>query len=225
MDERERIERQIWRKGLALTGSPVGAGWVLAGAWRTNTDVMRLGESRVVRLVAVKSREWMAANSGYGGGHTPNDTAGLTDEARRMRGALRQLDPSAREVWILSEMVGLETIEIARGLGCTRDVADRYREAGEGGLMASLGADMHSASGAWAGYVGSLTSGDAIADAHRMHAIIKVRKRIATLIQIVVVLAIMGAMVWFGLGMLDAQSQREAGEGHEAAGDPSGGGP
>jgi hypothetical protein len=185
---------------------------------------MRLGESRVLRLVAVKSRDWMAAHSGFGGGRTPSDTAGLTDEARRMRGALRELDPSAREIWILSEQVGLETIEIARGLGCTREVVDRYREAGEGGLMASLGADMHSASGAWAGYVGSLSSGDAIADAQRLHTNIMARKRIVTIIQVIVVVSIMGALAWFGLGMLEAQSQREAGEGHNAPADTSGDG-
>ncbi len=218
MDERERIERQIWRKGLALTGSPAGASWVLAGAWRTNTDVLRLGESRVVRLTAVKAREWMAGNGGFGGGRMPTHTDGLTDEARRMRGALRELDPSAREVWVLRELIGLDTLGIARGLGCTREVVDRYCEAGEGGLMASLGTDMHSASNAWAGYVGTISSGDAIAEAQRLHAAISVRKRIVTLIQIAVLLSIMGVLVWFGLGMLDAQKQKESGSGHGVPG-------
>ena len=220
MDERQRIERQIWRMGLALTGSPAGASWVLAAAWRTNTDVMRLGESRVVRLVGVKSREWMGRNAGYGGGRTPSDASGMTDEARRMRGALRELDPSAREVWILREVVGLETIEIARGLGCTREVAERDTEAGEGGLMASLGADMHSAAGAWAGYIGSISAGDAIQSAEMMHRSISARRRIVTLVQIVIVVGIMGVLVWFGLGMLEAQAERERGNTGGIHGEP-----
>ena len=209
MEDRERTERRIWRRALTLTGNPDGASWVLANAWKANANVMRLGESRALRLTAIKSRAWIGANGGYAGNRTPANAEALTDDARRFRGALRELEPSAREIWLLKNVVALDEMEIARGLGCTREVVDRYSQAAEHGLMATLGPDMHAGANAWAGFIGSISAADAIEQAQHMQRAIRTRKRIVSLIQIVVVLAVMGALVYFGLVMLNAQEQRE----------------
>lgn len=218
MERRDEIERKVWRRAFALTGDPEGAEAVLVAVWRINPDVARIGESRLDRLIAAKSREHVArrgfarALRAGAGGAIPAAAGGAgekDDRAARLIQAVADLSSPLREAWIMRDVIGMKELDVAQALGAPRETVERHRTLAEETLSLRLEENYHGAIIAWRAIIGAHGGGLALDAARTKLARVVARKRLIALLQFIILIAAMGAMVYVGLDLL-GWSERES---------------
>lgn len=219
MEHQEAAERDIWRKGLALTGDPEGATRVLVSVWKVRTDVLRLHESRVARLVATRSRDVIEDRGGYGRGlieaaRRPGGPA-ISEEARRAVEAIGDLEQRLREAWVMRRVLGMDDLDIARATGVAKASVERNAANAEETLQLRLEGEYAKAVEDWSGFVMSYEPRVELEQARQRQKRIVARKRVLAILQFLVLLGALGVVIWIGLGMLEAEEARDRGESPE----------
>ncbi|TVQ81653.1 MAG: hypothetical protein EA380_01175 [Phycisphaeraceae bacterium] len=124
MDREDALQRRVIRLALLLTAEPRRAADALAIILSTNPDILRIGESRIDRMIVQHARGEIAPLPAYSEttvSDVPLDAVvSLTEPARRLWDACRTLEAQPREAWILRDLEEMDEIPTARAMDCSR---------------------------------------------------------------------------------------------------------
>lgn len=120
MDREEALQRRVIRLALLLTAEPSRAADALAIILSTNPDILRIGESRIDRMIIQHARGELAPKTASVTDIPLQTVVSLSEPARRLWNASRTLDTQPREAWILRDLEEMDEIPTARAMDCSR---------------------------------------------------------------------------------------------------------
>ncbi len=136
--DREDVAQEVFLRVFRhLDGFKPGhpfAGWL----YRVTVNAAHDYRGHAVRLASEEAPWGEEAERAPHGGRAPDLAAEDLDLRRRLETALGALSERERAVFVLREMEGLETLEIARALGITRITVRRHLSLAKARLRRSL---------------------------------------------------------------------------------------
>lgn len=197
--------RTIWRRAALLTGDRERAERVLVEVLRASENPLKLARARRDRLIVQRARE-------TGARHGPEAPIlagdGLSAEARQLLEAARALPQQSYEAWLLLDVEGLEEIEGARAMDCSRTAMNRYRDAAVEALRPLLGDRYDEALTALRRSAEALDPAPSLERIGAALQRIRRRRRLVSLAQVLILLLCMGVVAWVGWDLIKA-SDRE----------------
>lgn len=207
MDREDALQRRVIRLALLLTAEPIRAAEALAIILTTNPDILRIGESRIDRMIVQHARGELLpqpASSEAPDSDIPlGAVVSLSDPARRLWDACRTLDLQPREAWILRDLEEMDEIPTARAMDCSRTAIETvHRPAALNILRQTMAEDYEPALSELRSALEHLDPEPMLARAHaaRDHAIR--RRRFTTLILIGVLLACFAILTYILFDLL-----------------------
>jgi hypothetical protein len=209
MDRSEAYQRRVWRLALLLTDSGAQADATLTHVLRTQSDILRIGESRLERMVVLASRQPAEA----GGERSLNSLVELDESAVRLWRAVRQLEQQPREAWIFRDLEGAELIPAARAMDCSRTALEQvHRKAALESLQATLGDAYDEALASLRSSLDAIDPTEALELAASVVRQARARRRVVTLVVVVVLLACFGVMLFVMQDLLGWEDRHDGSE-------------
>jgi hypothetical protein len=198
MNESERIRLHLWRLGLLMTGSERGASAALLGVLRVQEDLLKLSHERRLRLLTASARRWRPGAEG----ELP---AGSDDP----RSVLAGLEALPRVAWVLRDMEGMGEVEVARVLGLGREAAERYAGQARARITESLGTDAAGAVRALREAAEARDPAPAVAALGSSLRRARLRRRLVSAVQALILLGAMALIAWVGRDLLRANTREK----------------
>jgi DNA-directed RNA polymerase specialized sigma24 family protein len=127
---RSAAQARAWRLALLLTGAEDLATEVAIQVRRAQPKLEALDPRRLDRLIVLRSREVVQRASRHASGAStsaaPDAAAEAPPDARALLQALAAIEEQPREAWILARIDGLDEIEVARSMDCSKTAAARF---------------------------------------------------------------------------------------------------
>ena len=203
MDREDALQRRVIRLALLLTAEPSRAADALAIILSTNPDILRIGESRIDRMIVQHARGELAPQPTSASDIPLETVVSLTEPARRLWDACRTLETQPREAWILRDLEEMDEIPTARAMDCSRTAIETvHRPAALNLLRQSLADDYDAALAQLRTALERLDPEPMLARARaaREHAIR--RRRFTTLILIGILLVCFGILTYILFDLL-----------------------
>ncbi|HBS29754.1 MAG TPA: hypothetical protein DEB06_09965 [Phycisphaerales bacterium] len=202
-----RIEslHRSWRRALLLTGSADGAERVMRAVLTVQDNPLKLSAARRDRLLIQRARE---ASFAAPAREIPFHVEG---GARQLFEASRALPRQSLEAWLLRDLEGLDEIDAARAMDCSRTAMNRFRDQSTQALRALLGEGYDGALESLRGAVIASDPALALARIDRALAAARRRRRRVALAQVLLLLACLGVVAWVGWDLIrssDAERDR-----------------
>ncbi|MEO1128681.1 MAG: hypothetical protein AAFX05_03120 [Planctomycetota bacterium] len=209
MDRSEAYQRRVWRLALLLTDSGAHADATLAQVLRTQSDILRVGESRLERMVVLASRQTTAS-----GGERPlNSLLELDESAGRLWNAVRQLEQQPREAWLFRDLEGADLIPAARAMDCSRTALEQvHRKAALESLQATLGDHYDDALVSLRSTLEAIDPTEALELATTVVRQARARRRLVTVVVIVLLLVCFGVLLFVMQDLLGWEDRHDGSE-------------
>lgn len=187
MDRREAYERRVWRLAWLLTGGREDlCVRLVAECLDAQPDLRRLDPAHLDRLVVLAARRRARPAS------EPEPEA---PPARRLLAAVAALPPQLREAWVFARVDGLEPMEMARAMDCSKTAALRHLERADTELGGRFGDTLPSMLDALRAEADTAAPGRALA-AFRAERRRRRRIRAALIAFAVAAVALAAGLVW-----------------------------
>lgn len=138
---RSAAQARAWRLALLLTGSEDLAAEVAIQVRRAQPRLEALDPRRLDRLVVLRSREVVQRAPRHASraptSAAPDTAAEAPQEARALVGALAAIEEQPREAWILARIDGLDEIEVARSMDCSKTATARFLAEADNAIAAA----------------------------------------------------------------------------------------
>lgn len=204
MNDRDAITRDLWRRALALSGDRAAADAAVIEALRSRRDLRAVAAFRVNRLIVQGARQWSRSAGIVAAADGALASAIADESALQLWAGACALERQAFESFVLLDVQGLELIEAARAMDCSRTALIRFREAARSQLDPLLGDAMPAA-------LDSLRAAIVTADPEPSMATIEcaqrrlvVRRRLVAATQLFILAACMAVLIWVGIDLLRA---------------------
>lgn len=209
MDAREAYHRRAYRVALLLTDSDAWARRVLERVARAEARPERTSDARFDRAVIQACRPIHEdAARARGDGLAP--MFALDGAPAALWSAVHDLEPQAREAWVLRELEQMDEVRAARAMDCSRNALERiHLAAARTVLRDRVGAPYDEALASLRTALDGLDASPALAEIEgvlRAHAR---RSRIVTLVSWALLLAFFGALLFVLFDLL-SWDEREA---------------
>lgn len=205
MNERTEALKQVWRRAALLTGDRERAERVLVEVLRVQENPLKLGRARRDRLIVQRARE-VGARGELERPILAGD--GLSAEARQLLEAARALPQQSYEAWLLLEVEGLEEIDGARAMDCSRTAMNRFRSAALDALRPLLGERYDDALASLRRSAETLDPAPSLERIAGALQRIRRRRRLVSLAQVLLLLVCMAVITWVGWDLIRS-SDRE----------------
>jgi hypothetical protein len=196
MSDADVILRDLWRRGLLLTGSEAGADAAVARVLRSQPNVLTLSEDRRRRLLVLGAGE-----SSRG---TAMTIAGGPGEALRLLH-----ESSQRFAWVGREVEQWGEIEASRALGMPKSAVAPLVEESRQRLRAA-GHDSATAAAGLREWSRSIDAGPGLERVRASLRGARLRRRILTAVQLLLLFAAMALVAWIGRDLLGVAERERA---------------
>lgn len=202
MTDSATIQTELWRLGLLLTGTDAGATAALSRVLRAHDDPRKIAQDRRRRLLIMGSREWLQRNAAA-------DSADDSPAGRASRLA-SSLESLPREVWALREVLQWSDVETAHALGIARSAEAAYLDKAAAMLRSALADEYTPAVAALRARWSTVDAAAGIDAARAGLRAIRIRRRLISAAQLLLLLALLSIFSWIGADLLRASRRERA---------------
>lgn len=196
MSDPDTIHRDLWRRGLLLTASEAGASAAFARVLRAQPNVLKLSEDRRRRLVVLGASEWSPDGS-------PSIAGGPADALHHLT------DRRQRSAWVCRDVEQWGEIESSRALGLSKSaIAPLVEEARQ--RLRAVGLDPAAAAAALLEWSRTINPTRAIEQVHKDLRGATIRRRLLTLLQVLILFGAMAVIAWVGRDLLGVSERERA---------------
>lgn len=202
------LERDVYRRGLILTGESAGADHVAEAVLARYDNLHRVGESALLRAIVQEARAWSTMEESSDPSSSPPWTP-PTGPPAQLFAALKGLTGQQREAWTLSQLEQLGEVDVARAMDCSRTaMREVHLVAADGVLRPLLGASYEPALASLRAALRSIDPATRLDDVRQRLRKVVIRKRLVRLLMFLV-FAIVCATMWWVMTDLHRANDRE----------------
>ena len=193
MTESDRINAELWRLGLLLTGEARGADRALRRVLEAHPSVLKLTADRRLRLLVQGARDAEPS---------PGESAGSGLRAESLHATIAALEPLPRICWTLRDIAGMSEVEAANAVGLSRSACERYADEARGRVAAALGERLGESIEALRLAATIADPTPSLAEIDRSLAGVRARRRLVATAQILALLGVLALLAWVGSDLI-----------------------
>jgi len=192
--QRDALERRIWRLAFLLTGDARGAVALVDRILDAQPNPGALDLAHLDRLVIQQAREMGRAQEPPTGPPAPGAMPALNPQARAALTAALSMPHQPLEAWVLARVDDLDELRMSRAMDCSKTAARTHLAAGDEHMKQRLGDTLNPAVAALRTAADALDPGPIIA-AHRTIRRKERNRRVGTITVIVAIILLTGVLI------------------------------